>query len=44
MTLCPRDVDLRMAHTESERKRKHPRNNNKAKTEQLKLIKTYPSI
>jgi hypothetical protein len=34
----------RMAHTEKERERAHLQNNIKAKPEQLKLSKTYPSM
>jgi DNA invertase Pin-like site-specific DNA recombinase len=34
----------RMAHTERERERAHLQNNIKAKPEQLKLNKTYPSM
>jgi hypothetical protein len=34
---------LKMAHAERERERTHLQNNIKAKPEQLKLSKTYPS-
>jgi hypothetical protein len=34
----------RMAHAERERERAHLQNNIKAKPEQLKLSKTYPSL
>jgi hypothetical protein len=34
----------KMAHTERERERAHMQNNLKAKLEQLKLSKAYPSM
>jgi hypothetical protein len=42
-TPCPRGADLRTAHVGRERERTHLQNNNKAKLEQLKLSKIYPS-
>jgi hypothetical protein len=44
MTSCPRDADLRnSSHRERERET-HKQNNIKAKSEQLKLHKTDPSM
>jgi hypothetical protein len=42
-TPCPREAVLRTAHATKEGERELAPNNNKAKPEQLKLSKTYPS-
>jgi hypothetical protein len=44
MTPCPRDAELKNgSRRKRERERAHLQNNIKAKPEQLKLHKTYPS-